>query len=193
MKFEMMRPVGERDSEALCPQCAMDCDRIISGFSFYAAATPNSFEKYDERMKERAWNANRKVEDYEKKTGNPLDRWRKEREQACGRGPEAWVEWAHEEKARMEKEDRKYQERVETIKEYGDWAQKARFVDDKEREFYKRKKEQEKLQKQRQEIGKDFDKRRKIDTSTPEEKIPKIALPTWGKKKKKDEAVEKEE
>jgi hypothetical protein len=98
-------------------------------------------DKADEKM----WLSQRKMEDDKIKNPDPLASWRKEREQACGKGPEAWVEWAKEEVARKEKEADEERTKETAVRDYANWAAKSSSADPKEQEMYKAALEQEKI------------------------------------------------
>jgi putative FmdB family regulatory protein len=192
VKFEKMRPVKERDDEALCPNCNCDCDRVISGFSFYSAEPQGSFVRKQDEAKEKMWRSERKIEDQKIKDPDPLARWRKEREQTCGRGPEAWVEWAQEEKTRKEKEAEFEHNKQEAVKEYSKWASKSTSSDPDEREYYKEAIKQERFAEAVQGWDEDFQLKSKLDMEKLEEK-KKPTYPTWGSKKTKKSKPKKQD
>ena len=102
-EFNLMRPIAQRNDAAACPDCNTIAKRIITGFSYYTATPSNSPVKEREKMADNNWYAQRKYEDKEAKNPDVFREWRKEREKACGKGPEAWTEWANEEKAKEQK------------------------------------------------------------------------------------------
>ena len=102
-RFELMRPRSEANLAASCPQCKSNSQRVISVFSHYSASAPDSpLKKMDER-RGKMWQSQRKMEDDKIKNPDPLKKWREERQKTLGVGPEKWVEWAKEEKAKEQK------------------------------------------------------------------------------------------
>jgi putative FmdB family regulatory protein len=140
--FELRRSFSECDAEAKCPTCDVKADRIISSFSTNLATPRDSFLRTQDSAKEKMWMAQRRAEDDKIKDPDPLARWRKEREQACGRGPEAWVEWAKEEMTKQEKEKDDQRTKEQAEKDYANWAMKSTKASEYEREMYKLKKEE---------------------------------------------------
>lgn len=102
-RFELVRSRSEANLGAPCPECEASAERVISGFSHFAATPANSAVRAKDNADEKMWISKRKVEDMEKKNPDPLKKWREEREKACDKGPEAWVEYANEEKAKEQK------------------------------------------------------------------------------------------
>ncbi len=102
-KFELMRQRSERNQGASCPKCGKDAERVISVFSHHSISPTNSFAVRKDEKEEKMWRAERKMEEDKIKNPDPLKKWRKEREKALGVGPEKWVEWAKDEKAKDQK------------------------------------------------------------------------------------------
>jgi len=120
----------------------VNADRIISSFTTSITTPADSFIRTQDSAKEKMWQAQRRAEDDKIKDPDPLARWRKEREQACGRGPEAWVEWAKEEMAKQEKEKDDARTKAQAETDYANWAMKSTKASEYEREMYKLKKEE---------------------------------------------------
>lgn len=144
--FEMRRPFAECDAITHCPECNNECDRIISAFTHVTSLPKDHYARAKDKADEKMWLSQRKMEDDKIKNPDPLASWRKEREQACGRGPEAWVEWAKEEVARKEKEADEERTKETAVRDYANWAAKSTSADPKEKEMYKAALEQEKFQ-----------------------------------------------
>ena len=102
-KFELIRPRSECIQGSTCPQCGSSAERVISVFSHYSALGARSPEKQRDNADEKMWISKRKMEDDKIKDPDPLKGWRKEREKTLGVGPERWVQWAKEEKAKDQK------------------------------------------------------------------------------------------
>jgi len=135
--FELRRPFSECDSITHCPSCKVECDRILSGsFSSVLATPPDSYLITQDKAKEKMWQSERRAEDDKIKDPDPLSRWREERQQACGKGPEAWVEWAKEELVKQEKEKDEKTMKETAEKDYAAWTQKSSKVDATEKERY---------------------------------------------------------
>jgi hypothetical protein len=77
---------------ATCPVCNAESPRIVSDFTHGVAFS-----------KEKMWISQQKVEENKIKNPDPLKKWREEREKSCGKGPEAWVEYAKQEEAKVQK------------------------------------------------------------------------------------------
>jgi len=103
-RFNLMRSFQDSDQDATCPACANSAQRLISRTSFYSASAPDSAATRRDQANEKMWLAERRGEDWNKKHPDPLKAWREEREKACGKGPEAWVEYSNELKAKEQKE-----------------------------------------------------------------------------------------
>ncbi|MDV2989211.1 MAG: zinc ribbon domain-containing protein [Dehalogenimonas sp.] len=143
--FELRRPFSECDAVTECPTCKAECDRIISAFSHVTATPADHYLHAKDKAAEKMWLSERKIEDDKIKNPDPLAKWREERQQACGKGPEAWVEWAKEEVARKEKEADEERTKETAVRDYANWAAKSTSADPKEREMYKAAIEQEKM------------------------------------------------
>lgn len=102
-KFNQMRSFSDSDKDTVCPACGKDAQRLISRSSFYAASAPDSMAVRKDGANEKMWLAQKRGEDWDKKHPDPLKAWREEREKACGKGPEAWVEYADELKSAEQK------------------------------------------------------------------------------------------
>ncbi len=103
--FTMVRPVAESKEDAICPKCNGEAKRLLSQFSNYSASAPDNAFVVKDKMEGKKWDKMRYAEDWDKKNPDPLKRWRDERQEACGKGPEAWVEYANEEKAKEKKKE----------------------------------------------------------------------------------------
>ncbi|MEL7562091.1 zinc ribbon domain-containing protein [Dehalogenimonas sp. 4OHTPN] len=140
--FELRRPFSECDAITPCPTCNVECDRILSSNFSQVMATPaDSYLLTQDKAKEKMWLSQRRAEDDKIKDPDPLARWRKEREQACGKGPEAWVEWAKEELVKQEKEKDEKRMKETAEKDYAAWALKSSKVDPLEKTRYEALKE----------------------------------------------------
>lgn len=148
--FELRRPFSECDAVTLCEKCNVECDRIISAFSHVTATPPDHYLHAKDKASEKMWLSERKMEEQKIKDPDPLARWRQERQEACGRGPEAWVEWAKEEMARKEKEADEQRTKETAEQDYAKWALKSTSVDPKEKERYLALKELEKIEAEEQ-------------------------------------------
>ncbi len=102
-KFELIRPRSECNQGSTCPKCGSSAERVISSFSHYSALGAGSLEKQGDINDEKMWVSKRKMEDDKIKNPDPLKEWRKEREKTLGVGPERWVQWSKEEKAKDQK------------------------------------------------------------------------------------------
>ena len=101
--FELIRSRSAANLGAPCPDCEASADRVISGFSHFAATPSSSPLQTRDKANEKMWLSKRKSEDWAKKNPDPLKKWRDEREKSCGKGPEAWVEYSNQEKAKDQK------------------------------------------------------------------------------------------
>ncbi len=188
--FELRRPFAECDAITNCPSCQAECDRIISSnFSQVIATPPDSYLITQDKAKEKMWQSQRRAEDDKVKDPDPLARWRAERQQACGKGPEAWVDWAKEELVKQEKEkdDKRMKETAE--KDYAAWALKSSKVDPLEKERYSALKELEGLEAQEQAYREKLKWNPVTETWEEEEKpafdYPPVIRPTGQKKEGK--------
>lgn len=143
--FELRRPFSECDAITECPTCKAEADRIISAFSHVTATPADHFLRSKDKAQEKMWLSERKMEDYKIKDPDPLARWREERQEACGKGPEAWVEWAKEESARKEKEADEQRTKETAENDYAAWATKSTSADPQEKERYLALKELQKI------------------------------------------------
>jgi len=103
-KFNQMRTFAESELDSVCPSCGAKAERLISKSSFYAASAPDSAAVRRDGADEKMWLAQKRGEDWDKKNPDPLKAWREERQKTCGKGPEAWVEYANELKTKEQKE-----------------------------------------------------------------------------------------
>ena len=101
--FEMIRPVSESKLGSPCPQCGVEAKRELSSFSHYCMTPYDAPERRRDEGQRKMWESSRKVEDMKKKDPDPLKKWREERQKTLGVGPERWVQWANEEKAKEQK------------------------------------------------------------------------------------------
>ena len=192
--FELRRPFSECDAVTLCPTCEVECDRVLSAFSQVIATPADSYLHTRDKAQEKMWLSQRRVEDDKIKDPDPLARWRKERQEACGKGPEAWVEWAKEEVVKQEKkkDDERMKETAET--DYANWALKSTSVDPKEKERYLALKELSKMDAEM----KAFEEKRKWNPDTesweddkPVFDYPPVFKPTGEKKESRFERKKK--
>lgn len=102
-RFELLKPRSESKLDAECPDCKGNAPRIPSSYGFYAASAPDSPMVKKDGMQEKMWVSQRKIEDDKIKNPDPLKKWRDERCETLGYGPEKWTEWANEEKAKEQK------------------------------------------------------------------------------------------
>ena len=105
LKFQLQKPFSQSKEDAPCPECGQPSKRLLSEFSHFSAIAPGTGAKIRDGAMEKKWNSQRKSEDFDKKNPDPLKRWRKEREKACDKGPEAWTEYANEQKAKETKKE----------------------------------------------------------------------------------------
>jgi putative FmdB family regulatory protein len=193
--FELRRPFSECDAITACPSCKAECDRILSSFSHVMATPPDSYVITQDKAKEKMWMSQRRAEDDKIKDPDPLARWRQERQDACGKGPEAWVDWAKEElvKQDKEKDDKRMKETAE--QDYAAWALKSTTVDPLEKERYWALKELQKMETEDQ-ARKEKLKWNPVTETWEEEKpafdYPPVIKPTGTKKESKFERKKKE-
>jgi hypothetical protein len=152
------------------------------------ATPPDSYLVTQDKAKEKMWMSQRRAEDDKVKDPDPLARWRAERQQACGKGPEAWVEWAKEEmvKKDKEKDDQRMKETAE--KDYASWALKSTKVDPLEKTRYEAMKELEKMDEQvqlHQERMKWNPETEVWEEDKPQFDYPPVIKPTGQKKESK--------
>ena len=102
-RFELLRSRSECNLGAQCPDCEASADRALSSFSHYAAEPANSAVRKQDKMKQKMWESERKMEYDKIKNPDPLKGWREERQKTLGKGPEAWTEYANELKAKDKK------------------------------------------------------------------------------------------
>ena len=105
LKFQLQRPVTEYKEDGLCPECGKLTKKLMSNFSHHSTFAPDSGVKLKERHDDKKSEKMSWAKDYDRKNPDPLKSWRKEREQACDKGPEAWVEEANEKKAKEKKKE----------------------------------------------------------------------------------------
>ncbi|AQX74499.1 FmdB family transcriptional regulator [Dehalococcoides mccartyi] len=101
--FEIMRPRSESSLSATCPICSAESTRIISDFTHGVAFSKDAPEMCKDSANEKMWISEQKVAENKIKDPDPLKKWREEREKSCGKGPEAWVEYAKQEEAKEQK------------------------------------------------------------------------------------------
>ena len=103
--FTLVRPVSESKEKGICPKCKGEANRLLSQFSNYSASAPDDALVIKDKMEDKKAEKMRFAEDWEKKHPDPLKKWREERQKACGKGPEAWIEYAKEEEAKKKKKE----------------------------------------------------------------------------------------
>ncbi|APV44208.1 putative regulatory protein, FmdB family [Dehalogenimonas formicexedens] len=197
--FELRRPFSECDAITNCPNCNAECDRILSAaFSQVMSTPPDSYLITQDKAKEKMWQSQRRADDDKIKNPDPLKRWREERQEACGRGPEAWVEWAKEELVKQEKEKDEQNMKETAEKDYANWARKSTTVDPKEKERYWALGELQKMEAEKQALQEKM--KWNPDTETWEEEkpvfdYPPVIKPTGQKKESRFERkkVERDE
>ncbi|MEN8614492.1 zinc ribbon domain-containing protein [Dehalogenimonas sp. THU2] len=193
--FELRRSFSESDAITHCPTCNVECDRIISAFSHVTATPAGSYLQSQDKHAEKMWEISRKAEDKKLKDPDPLARWREERQEACGKGPEAWVEWAKEEVVKKEKEQDEQRMKETAEKDYANWALKSTSVDPQEKERYLAQKELNKMEAERQ-ARQDRLKWNPTTEAWEEDKpvfdYPAVIKPTGEKKESRFERKKKE-
>jgi putative FmdB family regulatory protein len=102
-RFELLRSRSECNLGAPCPDCESSAERTLSSFSHYAAEPANSAVRKQDKMKQKMWESERKMEDDKIKNPDPLKGWREERQKTLKKGPEAWTNYANEIKAKEQK------------------------------------------------------------------------------------------
>ena len=193
--FELRRPFSECDTITTCPTCKCECDRILSSFSQVVATPPDSYLITQDKAKEKMWLSQRRAEDDKIKDPDPLARWRAERQQACGKGPEAWVDWAKEELVKQEKEkdDTRMKETAE--KDYAAWALKSTKVDPNEKTRYEALSELQKMEAEQQAYNEKMKwnpDSEAWETEKPAFDYPPVIKPTGVNKESKFERKKKE-
>ena len=103
-RFNLMRSFSDSDKDAECPSCSATAQRLVSKLTFYSASAPDSAAVRRDEANEKMWLAEKRGEAWDKKNPDPLKAWREERQKTCGKGPEAWVEYANELKDKEQKE-----------------------------------------------------------------------------------------
>ena len=103
--FTVVRPVAESKEGAICPKCKGEAKRLLSQFSNYSASSPDNTMVVKDKMEGIKWEKMRWAKDEETKNPDPLKKWRDERQEACGKGPEAWIEYAKEEDNKKKKKE----------------------------------------------------------------------------------------
>ncbi len=194
-KFELRRPFSECDAITTCPTCKCECDRILSAFSQVMATPADSYLITQDKAKEKMWMSQRRAEDDKIKDPDPLARWRAERQQACGKGPEAWVDWAKDELVKQEKEkdDARMKETAE--KDYAAWALKSTKVDPNEKTRYEALSELQKMEAEQQAYQEKMKWNPDTEAWEAEKPVfdyPPVIKPTGLKKESKFERKKKE-